>query len=551
MNQYKRLLGNTFIFAIGTFSSKILVILMLRFYTGMMTQDEMGVADLIIKTTSILYPVVSLSIGQAVIRYGLERKYYKRSVFTIALVTVLCGFIIALPFHPSNAFEIDYLYENLEDILRETEKAADQVAEGRAHFTLLDKITKDGKLQVQQGIIAGCAGGNYTNVVEAAHALKGKNIGDGEFYLSVYPSSQPVYTDLDRKGLLADLMDAGAIIRSAFCGPCFGAGDTPANNALSIRHTTRNFPNREGSKPGNGQMSAVALMDARSIAATAANGGILTPATDLDCWGDVPEHDFDKTVYDRRVYNGYNAAHEEDSLVYGPNIKDWPEMSPLTDNILLKVCSKIMDEVTTTDELIPSGETSSYRSNPLGLAEFTLSRRDPEYVGKSKAVDKLEKARTAGQKPSELDADLNGVFDAIHTISGQENVNEMETEIGSMIYAVKPGDGSAREQAASCQKVLGGWANIANEYATKRYRSNLINWGMLPFIIKEGELPFQNLDYLFIPGIRKAVEEKAPAIKAYVVGKGEKKEFDLTLGELTDEERQIILKGCLINYNRV
>ena len=458
--------------------------------------------------------------------------------------------MIAMPFHPSNTYTIDELKENLYDILDDVEKKAQISLDGKVPYSLKDKVV-DGKLYVEQGIIAGCAGGGFENICAAADILRGASIGADAFTLSVYPASTPIYMELARNGVLADLLATGAVVKTAFCGPCFGAGDTPCNNGLSIRHTTRNFPNREGSKPGNGQMSAVALMDARSIAATAANGGILTPATDLDCWGDVPEHDFDKTVYDRRVYNGYNAAHEEDSLVYGPNIKDWPEMSPLTDNILLKVCSKIMDEVTTTDELIPSGETSSYRSNPLGLAEFTLSRRDPEYVGKSKAVDKLEKARTAGQKPSELDADLNGVFDAIHTISGQENVNEMETEIGSMIYAVKPGDGSAREQAASCQKVLGGWANIANEYATKRYRSNLINWGMLPFIIKEGELPFQNLDYLFIPGIRKAVEEKAPVIKAYVVGKGEKKEFDLTLGELTDEERQIILKGCLINYNRV
>ena len=310
--------------------------------------------------------------------------------------------MIALPFHPSNAFEIDYLYENLEDILRETEKAADQVAEGRAHFTLLDKITKDGKLQVQQGIIAGCAGGNYTNVVEAAHALKDKNIGDGEFYLSVYPSSQPVYTDLDRKGLLADLMDAGAIIRSAFCGPCFGAGDTPANNALSIRHTTRNFPNREGSKPGNGQMSAVALMDARSIAATAANGGKLTSAETMDCWGDIPEYNYEDRAYKARVYNGYNKAEEDSELRFGPNIKDWPEMEALSENILLKVSSKILDEVTTTDELIPSGETSSYRSNPLGLAEFTLSRRDPEYVGRAKAVQAMEKERLAGTVNTEI-----------------------------------------------------------------------------------------------------------------------------------------------------
>ena len=458
--------------------------------------------------------------------------------------------MIALPFHPSNTYEIDELNANLGDILRSVEKEAEKVSGGRAPFTLTDKI-ENGRLRVQQGIIAGCAGGNFTNVVEAAHALKGKSCGDGEFSLAVYPSSQPVFIDLVRKGLIADLMEAGAIIRTAFCGPCFGAGDTPCNNGLSIRHTTRNFPNREGSKPGNGQMSAVALMDARSIAATAANGGILTPATDLDCWGDVPEYNFDKTVYDRRVYNGYRAPHEEDSLVYGPNIKDWPKMSPLTDNILLKVCSKIMDEVTTTDELIPSGETSSYRSNPLGLAEFTLSRRDPEYVGKSKAVDKLEKARTAGQKPSELDADLNGVFDAIHTISGQENVNEMETEIGSMIYAVKPGDGSAREQAASCQRVIGGLANITKEYATKRYRSNVMNWGMIPFQMVE-EPEFEVGDYIYVPGAKAALDGDLKDIKAYVINADTKavKEISLYVADMTADERKIVKAGCLINYNR-
>ena len=459
--------------------------------------------------------------------------------------------MIAMPFHPSNTYEIDELNANLGDILRSVEKEAEKVSGGRAPFTLTDKI-ENGRLRVQQGIIAGCAGGNFTNVVEAAHALKEKSCGDGEFSLAVYPSSQPVFIDLVRKGLIADLMEAGAIIRTAFCGPCFGAGDTPCNNGLSIRHTTRNFPNREGSKPGNGQMSAVALMDARSIAATAANGGILTPATDLDCWGDVPEYNFDKTVYDRRVYNGYRAPHEEDSLVYGPNIKDWPEMSPLTDNILLKVCSKIMDEVTTTDELIPSGETSSYRSNPLGLAEFTLSRRDPEYVGKSKAVDKLEKARTAGQKPSELDADLNGVFDAIHTISGQENVNEMETEIGSMIYAVKPGDGSAREQAASCQRVIGGLANITKEYATKRYRSNVMNWGMIPFQMVE-EPEFEVGDYIYVPGAKAALDGDLKDIKAYVINADTKavKEISLYVADMTADERKIVKAGCLINYNRV
>ena len=454
--------------------------------------------------------------------------------------------MIALPFHPSNAFEIDYLYENLEDILRETEKAADQVAEGRAHFTLLDKITKDGKLQVQQGIIAGCAGGNYTNVVEAAHALKDKNIGDGEFYLSVYPSSQPVYTDLDRKGLLADLMDAGAIIRSAFCGPCFGAGDTPANNALSIRHTTRNFPNREGSKPGNGQMSAVALMDARSIAATAANGGKLTSAETMDCWGDIPEYNYEDRAYKARVYNGYNKAEEDSELRFGPNIKDWPEMEALSENILLKVSSKILDEVTTTDELIPSGETSSYRSNPLGLAEFTLSRRDPEYVGRAKAVQAMENERLAGK----VNAEIAEVIKVVNTIPGQEAVKAEDVEIGSTIYANKPGDGSAREQAASCQRVLGALANITQEYATKRYRSNCMNWGMLPFHLKGEPTMFDVDDYIYIPNIRTALEGDLTDIPAYVIKNGKAEEIHLYIQPMTENERRIVKAGCLINFNR-
>ena len=454
--------------------------------------------------------------------------------------------MIALPFHPSNAFEIDYLYENLEDILRETEKAADQVAEGRAHFTLLDKITKDGKLQVQQGIIAGCAGGNYTNVVEAAHALKGKNIGDGEFYLSVYPSSQPVYTDLDRKGLLADLMDAGAIIRSAFCGPCFGAGDTPANNALSIRHSTRNFPNREGSKPGNGQMSAVALMDARSIAATAANGGKLTSAETMDCWGDIPEYNYEDRAYKARVYNGYNKAELDSELRFGPNIKDWPEMEALSENILLKVSSKILYEVTTTDELIPSGETSSYRSNPLGLAEFTLSRRDPEYVGRAKAVQAMENERLAGK----VNAEIAEVIKVVNTIPGQEAVKAENVEIGSTIYANKPGDGSAREQAASCQRVLGALANITQEYATKRYRSNCMNWGMLPFHLKGEPTMFDVDDYIYIPNIRTALEGDLTDIPAYVIKNGKAEEIHLYIQPMTENERRIVKAGCLINFNR-
>ena len=457
--------------------------------------------------------------------------------------------MIALPFHPSNTYEIDELKANPGDIFRAVEKEAEKVAGGRADFTLTDKLV-DGNIVVQQGVIAGCAGGNYTNVVEAANALRGKSCGYGEFSLSVYPSSQPVNIELTRNGAIADLMAAGAIIRSAFCGPCFGAGDTPANNGLSIRHTTRNFPNREGSKPGNGQMAAVALMDARSIAATAANGGVLTSAEELDCWGNVPEYHFDKGVYEKRVYNGYNKATGED-LVYGPNIKDWPDMSPLADNILLKVCSKIMDPVTTTDELIPSGETSSFRSNPLGLAEFTLSRRDPEYVGRSKAVDVLEKARVAGDDVLAKEPELTAVFETIKTIPGQEALDIPATEIGSMVYAVKPGDGSAREQAASCQRVIGGLANITKEYATKRYRSNVMNWGMLPFQMDAEPDAFEVGDFIYVPGIRKALDDNAlDSIKAYVIKDGRTTELDLYITPMTENEREIVKAGCLINFNR-
>lgn len=456
--------------------------------------------------------------------------------------------MIALPFHPSNVYEIDELNSNLGDILRGVEKEAAKISGGRASFTLTDKIV-DGKLQVQQGIIAGCAGGNYTNVIEAAHALRGKDCGCDEFSLAVYPSSQPVFIDLVKKGVVAELMEAGAVIRTAFCGPCFGAGDTPVHNGLSIRHTTRNFPNREGSKPGEGQMSAVALMDARSIAATAANGGILTSAAELSCWGDIPEYSFDRGVYDKRVYQGYNKAEEEKDLVYGPNIKDWPVMGALTDNILLKVCSKIMDEVTTTDELIPSGETSSFRSNPLGLAEFTLSRRDPQYVGRSKAVDRLEKGRTSGEDIFALEPELEPVFAAIRTIENLSEIKAEETEIGSMIYAVKPGDGSAREQAASCQRVIGGLANITKEYATKRYRSNVMNWGMIPFQMTE-EPEFEVGDYVFVPGIRKALDGDLKNITAYQVKGNEIKKLDLYVADMTSEEREIVKAGCLINYNK-
>ena len=455
--------------------------------------------------------------------------------------------MIALPFHPSNTYEIDELNANLSDILHEVEQEAEKISQGNAQYHLVDKITDKG-LQVQQAIIAGCAGGNYTNVVEAAHALKGKDTGSGEFSLAVYPSSQPVFINLTRQGYIADLMEAGVIIRTAFCGPCFGAGDTPCNDGLSIRHTTRNFPNREGSKPGNGQMSAVALMDARSIAATAANGGILTSAETLDCWGDVPEYTFDKTVYEKRVYYGYQKGDEEKSLIYGPNIKDWPEMSPLTDNILLKVCSKILDPVTTTDELIPSGETSSFRSNPLGLAEFTLSRRDPEYVGRSKEIDKIEKARVAGKDVTAVESELKDIFDKIRQIPGQENVENAATEIGSMIYAVKPGDGSAREQAASCQRVIGGLANITKEYATKRYRSNVMNWGMLPFQMK-AEPEFEVGDYIYVPDVKAALDGDMQDIKAYVIG-DEIKEISLYIAPMTANEKKIVKAGCLINYNR-
>lgn len=455
--------------------------------------------------------------------------------------------MIALPFHPSNTYEIDELNANLSDILHDVEEEAAKISQGRAEFHLTDKITAKG-LQVQQAVIAGCAGGNYTNVVEAANALRGKDTGSGEFSLAVYPSSQPVFINLTKQGYIADLMEAGAIIRTAFCGPCFGAGDTPCNDGLSIRHTTRNFPNREGSKPGNGQMSAVALMDARSIAATAANGGILTSAETLDCWGDVPEYEFDPSVYNKRVYYGFQKGDEEKSLVYGPNIKDWPKMSPLTDNILLKVCSKILDPVTTTDELIPSGETSSYRSNPLGLAEFTLSRRDPEYVGRSKEADKIEKTRVAGEDVLKAEPELVNVYEKIHTIAGQEAVVPAETEVGSMIYAVKPGDGSAREQAASCQRVIGGLANITKEYATKRYRSNVMNWGMIPFQMK-GEPEFEIGDYIYVPDVRKALDSDMKDIKAYVIG-DEVKEISLYIADMTEDEKKIVKAGCLINYNR-
>ena len=453
--------------------------------------------------------------------------------------------MIAMPFHPSNTYTIDELNANLEDILRDVEKKALVSLDGQVDFKLTNKI-KDGRLYVDQGIIAGCAGGGFENICAAADILRGHSIGADEFTLSVYPASTPIYMELARNGRLADLMETGAIVKTAFCGPCFGAGDTPANNAFSIRHSTRNFPNREGSKLQNGQISSVALMDARSIAATAANKGFLTAATDCDVEFTGPTYHFDSAIYANRVFDSKGVADPEQEIQFGPNIKDWPEMVALPENLIIKVVSEIHDPVTTTDELIPSGETSSYRSNPLGLAEFALSRKDPAYVGRAKEVQKAEKAREAGECMGEALPELR---DIMHKIKETYDVHKSNVGVGSTIFAVKPGDGSAREQAASCQKVLGGWANIANEYATKRYRSNLINWGMLPFIIDKGELPFENGDYIFIPEIQDAIKNKVSTIKAFVVNK-DMKEFELKLDELTDDERQIILDGCLINYYR-
>lgn len=452
--------------------------------------------------------------------------------------------MIAMPFHPSNVYTIEELNANLMDILDDCEKRAKVSLDGKVDFTLKDKV-RNGKLYVEQGIIAGCAGGGFENICEAADILKGSYIGADEFTLSVYPASTPIYMELAKNGVLADLIGTGSIVKTAFCGPCFGAGDTPANNAFSIRHSTRNFPNREGSKIQNGQISSVALMDARSIAATAANKGYLTAATDMDVNITQRSYYFDKSIYEHRVYDGVGKADPSVEIKFGPNIKDWPAMSPLPENLVLKVVSEIHDPVTTTDELIPSGETSSYRSNPLGLAEFTLSRKDPEYVGRAKEIQKAQKAIEADSCPCEAVPDLKPIMDKIKESYA---VNRKNVGVGSTIFAVKPGDGSAREQAASCQKVLGGWANIANEYATKRYRSNLINWGMLPFLI-QGELPFANGDYIFVPGIAEAVRNKTEKIQAYVVNRDMQK-FELTLGQLTDNEREIILKGCLINYNR-
>ena len=456
--------------------------------------------------------------------------------------------MIAMPFHPSNAYTIEELNANLDDILADCEARGRVSLGDQVHFSLRDKV-RNGKLYVDQGIIAGCAGGGFENICAAADILKGRSIGADEFTLSVYPASMPVYMELIKNGSAAMLMETGAVLKTAFCGPCFGAGDTPSNNGFSIRHSTRNFPNREGSKLQNGQIASVALMDARSIAATAANKGYLTAATDLDVEFRNPKYFFDKKIYENRVFDSKGVADPSVEIHFGPNIKDWPAMSALPEYLVLKVVSEIHDPVTTTDELIPSGETSSYRSNPLGLAEFTLSRKDPEYVGRAKEIQKAQKAIEAGNCPLDAVPELKTVMDAVHTRypeAGKGNLG-----VGSTIFAVKPGDGSAREQAASCQKVLGGWANIANSYATKRYRSNLINWGMLPFLIDEGELPFKNGDYLFVPHITEAVKNGAKEVEAYVVEGNALKPFTLKLGEMTAEEREIILKGCLINYNRV
>ena len=487
--------------------------------------------------------------------HGRKEEYKELNPGNVAyydgLVTVDLSAIrpmIAMPFHPSNTYTIEELNANLDDILCDVEKIAQVSLDSAVNYSLHDKV-RNGKFHVDQGIIAGCAGGGFENICAAADILKGQYIGADEFTLSVYPASMPIYMELIKNGCAATIMETGAVMKTAFCGPCFGAGDTPCNNGLSIRHTTRNFPNREGSKLQNGQIASVALMDARSIAATAANKGVLTPATEFDATLGKYKYHFDSKIYANRVFDSKGAADPEVEIHFGPNIKDWPAMCELPENLVLRVVSEIHDPVTTTDELIPSGETSSYRSNPLGLAEFTLSRKDPAYVGLAKDIQTAQTAVMEGKCPLEAKPELKPVMETIHTRfpeAGEGNIG-----FGSTIFAVKPGDGSAREQAASCQKVLGGWANIATEYATKRYRSNLINWGMLPFLIEEGPLPFTNKDYLFIPGIRKAVEEAQDTITAYTVTPEGLTPFPLTLGDLTKEERQIILDGCLINYNRV
>ena len=454
--------------------------------------------------------------------------------------------MIAMPFHPSNTYTIDEVRRNLDDVLADVEKRAQVSLDGAVPYSLRDKV-RDGKFYVDQGIIAGCAGGGFENICAAADILKGHNIGHDGFTLSVYPASMPIYMELIKNGCAAAILETGAVLKTAFCGPCFGAGDTPANNAFSIRHSTRNFPNREGSKLQNGQIASVALMDARSIAATAANKGELTPATEFDAPFNHYQYYFDSKIYENRVFDSKGVADPSVEIQLGPNIKDWPKMTALPENMLLRVVAEIHDPVTTTDELIPSGETSSYRSNPLGLAEFTLSRKVPAYVGLAKDIQTAQTAVMEGKCPLEAKPELKEIMAVVNTQFPEAGKGNMG--YGSTIFAVKPGDGSAREQAASCQKVLGGWANIANEYATKRYRSNLINWGMLPFVIDRGELPFKDLDYIFLPGIRSAVERADSEICAYVVKDGALKPFTLRLSDMTDEERQIILSGCLINYN--
>jgi len=452
--------------------------------------------------------------------------------------------MIAMPFHPSNTYLVDEVNKNPKDILHEVEEKA-KVSFGKdINFKLTDKI-KDGRIQVDQGIIAGCAGGGFENLCAAADILKGKYIGNDEFSLSLYPASQPVYIELVRNGTVATLMETGALVKSAFCGPCFGAGDVPANGAFSIRHSTRNFPSREGSKPGSGQMASVALMDARSIAATAANKGRLTSACEIDVEYSHPKYFFDGKIYDNRVFNGVGRPDFNAELKYGPNIVPWPKMERLADDILIKIVSEIHDPVTTTDELIPSGETSSYRSNPLGLAEFTLSRKDPDYVGEAKKVRSMEEERLNGKAFTDV-----GLNEAISVLQAYDKDFKAElTEIGSAIYAVKPGDGSAREQAASCQRVLGGLANIAKSYATKRYRSNVMNWGMIPFIYEDENIPFHKGDFIYIKGIKSVIENGDSRVKAVIVNENGTKEIELSLGAMTDKEKDIIVSGCLINYN--
>lgn len=452
--------------------------------------------------------------------------------------------MIAMPFHPSNTYLVDEVNKNPKDILHEVEEKA-KVSFGKdINFKLTDKI-KNGRIQVDQGIIAGCAGGGFENLCAAADILRGKFIGNDEFSLSLYPASQPVYIELVRNGTVATLMETGALVKSAFCGPCFGAGDVPANGAFSIRHSTRNFPSREGSKPGSGQMASVALMDARSIAATAANKGRLTSACEIDVEYSHPKYFFDGKIYDNRVFNGVGRPDFNAELKYGPNIVPWPKMERLADDILIKIVSEIHDPVTTTDELIPSGETSSYRSNPLGLAEFTLSRKDPDYVGEAKKVRSMEEERLGGKAFTDV-----GLNEAIAVLQAYDEDFKAElTEIGSAIYAVKPGDGSAREQAASCQRVLGGLANIAKAYATKRYRSNVMNWGMIPFIYEDENIPFHKGDFIYIKGIKSVIENGDSRVKAVIVNENGTKEIELSLGAMTDEEKDIIVSGCLINYN--